>query len=336
MPTSPGPRPPAVAWSWQQALTGAVYAIPAAVVALGDPQAAVPLAVGVLPCTFLPVPGPRRARIVILLVGVVVGLSLFVGGLLAHLPTGLTAVLLALAVTGAAVLSAVAPRGQVLLFLGVPLMAAGLSYDDLTTSVETVLLLVAGAAYAWLVSLLWPAHEAVARPARALPDRATMLGYGVRLGVAAALAYLVAAALGLDHAGWAPAACLLVARPSPDLLQSRGVGRVLAVCVGALAAALVLHLQPPDLGYALLTAGVLAACSGTRGSRWYITSAFTTFFVFLMLLLDHPDQTRQKFDERVGETVLGVALAYLFGWLLPGLLRRRAAPAPVTHDVDPV
>jgi len=30
----------------------------------------------------------------------------------------------------------------------------------------------------------------------------------------------------LDHPGWAPAACLLVARPQLDLLQSRGIGRV--------------------------------------------------------------------------------------------------------------
>jgi len=39
-----------------------------------------------------------------------------------------------------------------------------------------------------------------------------------------------------------------------------------------------------------------------------------------MLLLGNPDQTIEKFNERVGETILGVGLAYLFGWALPSAL----------------
>jgi uncharacterized membrane protein YccC len=71
-----------------------------------------------------------------------------------------------------------------------------------------------------------------------------MLDYGIRMGVAAAVVYLIAAGLGLDHPGWAPAACLLVARPQLDLLQSRGVGRVLSVAVGAVAGALLVRADP--------------------------------------------------------------------------------------------
>lgn len=315
-------RRPALVWSWPAALAGVVYALPAGLVALADPPSGVPLAVGVLPAAILPLPGPRRARIAILLVGVVAGVSLFVGGVLAHLPSVATAVLLLLAVAGAAVLSTVAPRGQVVLVLGVPLVAAGLSYDDYATSSGAALLLVAGSAYAWLVSLAWPDHEAADRGDRELPDRRTMLGYGVRLGIAAALAYLAAVALDLDHPGWAPAACLLVARPQVDLLQSRGVGRVAAVAAGAVAAGLVLGADPPDPVYAVLAVALLASAAATCTSRWYITSGFTTFFVCLLLLFDHPEQTEQKISERVGETLLGVALAYLFGWVLPELMTR--------------
>jgi uncharacterized membrane protein YccC len=149
-----------------------------------------------------------------------------------------------------------------------------------------------------------------------------MLDYGIRLGLAAALASLVAVGLDLDHAGWAAAACLLVARPQVDLLRSRGVGRVLAVCVGALVAAGVLRADPPNVVYAALAVVVLAAAAATSASRWYVSSAFTTFFVFLLLLFDHPEQTTQKFEERVGETILGVVLAYVFGWLVPALMLR--------------
>src|SRR6476469_151821 len=103
------------------------------------------------------------------------------------------------------------------------------------------------------------------------------------MGVAAGIGYLVAHALSLDHPGWAPAACLLVARPQVDLMQSRGLGRVLSVIVGAAVAGLLLRAEPSNAAYALATVAVLAAATATGGSRWYITSAFTTFFVFLVM-----------------------------------------------------
>jgi hypothetical protein len=309
-----------------------VYALPAAVVALADPSAGVPLAVGVLPAVMVPIPGPRRSRIVIVVIGAIAGLSMFVGGLLAHLPTAIAAVLLAGAVTGAAVLSAIRARGRLILTLCVPLVAAGLSYDDLATSAGTLLLLVTGSIYAWLASLAWPQRPASRGPDTVvLPARRAMLDYGIRLGIAAALGYLIADAAGLDHPGWASAACLLVARPQLDLLQTRGVGRVLAVLAGATAAALVLRIHPPHVVYALLAMVVLAAAAATGASRWYVTPGFATFFVFILLVYDHPAQSAQKFTERVGETILGVALAYIFSWVIPYLGRRRTS-AESTHS----
>ena len=42
-----------------------------------------------------------------------------------------------------------------------------------------------------------------------------------------------------------------------------------------------------------------------------------------MLLYGQPDQTTQKLNERVGETILGVLLAYTFAWGIPHLTRPR-------------
>jgi hypothetical protein len=53
-----------------------------------------------------------------------------------------------------------------------------------------------------------------------------------------------------------------------------------------------------------------------------VTSAFP-FLVFLLLLNSEPDAGGARFAERVGETLLGVGLAYLFGPVLPALGRRR-------------
>jgi hypothetical protein len=294
-----------------------VYAIPATVTALSNPQLGVPLAVGVLPATLLGIPPRRRSRIVILIIGVLIGAWLFVGGVLAHLPFVGTTVLLVAAVVGAALLASIVPAGRLVLSLCAPLVAAGLSYTDYGSSAATFLLMSLGAAYAWLVALLWPARSAPERPSSPLPQRRAMLDYGLRMGVAAAIVYGLALSLGLDHPGWAPAACLLVARPQLDLLQSRGIGRLISVIVGAVAAAVFLRAGPPDVVYAAVIVVVIGCAAATAGSRWYITSAFTTFLVFVMPLSGHLDETTAKVNERVGETILGVGAAYLFGWFLP-------------------
>ena len=50
--------------------------------------------------------------------------------------------------------------------------------------------------------------------------------------------------------------------------------------------------------------------------------AFTTFLLFLLLIYAHPPDAGSRFGERLLETLLGVAIAYLFGLLLPPLTRR--------------
>jgi hypothetical protein len=296
--------------------------MPAAAVALHDPHVGVPLAVGVLPAALVGVPARRRARLIILVIGVLAGASLFLGGVLAHLPLTGAAALLVITVVAAALLASALPFGRIVLALCAPLVGAGLSYTGYTSSAQTFLLLSLGAGYACLVSMLWPARSAPERSQAPLPPRKAMLDYGIRMGIAAALVYAVAAGLGLDHPGWAPAACLLVGRPQLDLLQSRGVGRVVSVSAGALAAAVLLRTHPPDTVFAVLALVVVGAAAATSGSRWYISSAFTTLLVFVMLLNGHPDQTVSKFNERVGETILGVAAAYVFGWAIPALRGR--------------
>ena len=44
-----------------------------------------------------------------------------------------------------------------------------------------------------------------------------------------------------------------------------------------------------------------------------------------MLLNGHPNETTSKINERVGETILGVAAAYLAVWLIPTLQMRHNA-----------
>jgi hypothetical protein len=87
---APQPLRPALPGRGTEYVVGATYALPAAIATLHDtarPRGGLPLAVGVLPAAIIPMPAQRRARVVILLVGAIVGAPLLGGGVIAHLPT---------------------------------------------------------------------------------------------------------------------------------------------------------------------------------------------------------------------------------------------------------
>jgi hypothetical protein len=92
--------------------------------------------------------------------------------------------------------------------LAVPMVGAGLSFEgDVAAALELSGLMALGAVYGWLLCLSWPDQEAEVQAA-ALPWRAAMIEYGVRLGLAGATCAGLGYILDLDHKGWATAACL--------------------------------------------------------------------------------------------------------------------------------
>jgi len=102
----------------------------------------------------------------------------------------------------------------------------------------------------------------------------------------------------------------------------RSVGRIVAVAAGALAGIALVRLSPPAAVYSLAVIATIAGAAGTHRSHWYVTPAFTTFLVFLLLLYAQPETAAARFNERLLETMLGVALAYAYGLALPALMHR--------------
>jgi uncharacterized membrane protein YccC len=90
-----------------------------------------------------------------------------------------------------------------------------------------------------------------------------------------------------------------------------------------LAGAALVRLHPPAAVYSVALIAVIAAAGATHRSRWYVTSAFTTFLVFLLLLYSDPHTAGKRFNERVVETLLGVGIAYFYGLALPALAERK-------------
>ena len=314
-------RPPDLAWEWRPAAAGALCAVPAAVLITSDVSAGLALAVGVLPASIVGVAPTRRERRRIFVVGALTGVCMLVGGALSAVPV-LAVAAVALLGVGTALLAARTPLGQVAMTLALPLVGIGLSYSDLGEAAAAAGLMVCGGLYACLLAMLWPEREPAPRPAR--PPGGPTLEYGIRLGAAGATAAAIGFLAGLEHVGWATAAALLVMRPVAEMQRLRSAGRIAAVLAGAVAAIALLDVSPSAQWYALAAIVAVAGAAGTHGSRWYVTPAFTTFLVFLLLLYADRQDTEHRLLERLGETLLGVGIAYFFGLVVPRLRRRSA------------
>lgn len=329
-PTSQGP---ALAWHWPSAGFGVLAGLPAALATVFDPAVGLALAVGVLPAALVGLLPTRRLRAAYPLLGLSFGALMTIGATLASAPVLAVGAIVVLGAGGAWFAGRV-PAGRVVLTLGLPIVAIGLSFDAVADAAAAGALMVGGSLYVWAVSLLVPERSSLVRqPTEHEPDEdrdvrtrplaaAPSVGYGLRLGLAGATAAAIGFALDLDHRGWATAATLFVMRPEREMLRLRGLGRTASVAVGATVAVVVVRLDPADAAYGVVVLLSLAGLAGTRRSRWYVSPAFTTCLVLLLLLYAEPDAAGSRFGERVGETVLGVALAYLFGLALPAAAER--------------
>jgi len=231
-------------------------------------------------------------------------------------------VLAVAAIAGLGIGSALLARrfrfGMLAMSLSLPMVGVGLSYSAGKAAGVAALILL-GSVCACAISMCWPERRPPVGRRAPADGAAPTLGYGIRLGAAGATAAAIGFILNLDHVGWACAAALLVMRPAAEMQRLRSVGRILSVTLGALLAVALVRAGPPAGVYSLVVLAILAGVAGTHGSRWYVTPIFTTFLCFLLLLYSHPQDAASRFGERVLETVLGVAIAYLFGLVLPAL-----------------
>ena len=314
---------PPVQWSWPLAVLGAAYALPGALVTAHDPSRGIPLLIGVICAAGLGLRPQRRQRVLAVVAGAIVGVAMLLGSIVGQVPW-LAVVTLFVAGVLVAVTAAQFRLGPIVMGLGLPLLAAGLSLSGPSTGLQFGLLMLLGSAYGWLVSLCWP-ESPVAAPPPAPPAQpaGVALDYGVRLGLTGALSAALALVLGLDHPGWAPTAALMVSRPAPALSRARDLGRAGAVLVGSAAAVLVGGVDPPSWLLGLLCAVAVAAMTATTGSRWYIATGFTTFVVLSLLLVDSPEPGEWWFNQRVAANLIGIGVAYVLMSVVPSVRAAR-------------
>ena len=306
-------------WNWSRFALGVVFALPGVVVAPFAPTAGLALAIGVLPAAAFGLPARRSRRAILPIVGVLSALGMLLGSVLTRVPVIAVVALFVLSI--AASLSTRHGRvGQLLLALVLPLVGIGLSFPELSTTWMMAVCILAGSVYAWLVSLLWPERVDRLPPTPQTTRGADLLGYGILLGLASAIAASIGYFLGLEHVGWATGTVLLVMRPARGQVILRSAGRAASVFLGAAAALAFALFEPGGFLIGLLIALAIGAMSAMQQSRWYVAPAFTTLVVLTLILSTSTTSPGARFVERTVETLLGVGLALIFGAAVPSLV----------------
>jgi len=311
--------PAGLTWQWSRFALGVVFALPGILVAPFSPTAGLALAIGVLPAAAFGLPARRSRRAILPIVGVLSALGLLLGSTLTRVPAIAVVSLFILSV--AASLSTRWGRlGQLMLALVLPLVGMGLSFPELSTTWVMAACIVAGSVYAWLVSLLWPERDEHLPPTPPTTRGADLIGYGILLGLASAIAASIGYVLDLEHVGWATGTVLLVMRPARGQVILRSVGRAASVFLGAAAALVFALFEPGGALIGLLIALTIGAMSAMQESRWYVAPAFTTLVVLTLILSTSTASPGARFVERTIETLLGVGLALVFGAAVPSLI----------------
>jgi hypothetical protein len=324
-----------ISWTWAHAIRCAICTLPAVpVILVSDPSKGLAWAIGILPAAIVGLGPTRRSRLRLVVVGLLFGLSILMGSILTQ--TSLTAVVGIFAIAyGSALLASRKAYGMEVMLLCAPASAIGLSYTDLSKAALLGLFMFAGSVFSYVVFLLWPEYPDRAEPAPRLLPLQLARRYGVGLGLAGASATAISIAIHTDHVGWAPAAALFVMRPIREMQLRRSVGRVLSVLLGSLVAVVFVRASPSTAALSLFAVAAIAGAGGTRGSRWYVTPIFGTSLILTMLLYSNATVANEqwRFKERVGETVLGVGLAYFFGLVVPSIWAHLRPPPPETKVV---
>lgn len=319
-------KPREISWNWRFAGFGAVMALAALItIVSGDVLYGTFLLLGSIPAAIVGLAPKRRERKSVLIVGLFFGVSILLGSILA-LWVPLAIVGMFVVSYWAAQVAAEKAAGVLALSVIMPLTAIGLTYSGIGESAKVAGVMILGSIGSFIWALVLPEYEGETAPREQLTRQAAKR-YGLVLGVAAAVSTAIGFALDVAFVGWLVGSTMLVMRPNRDLLTLRGVGRVISVFVGGLAAALLLLADPSYGVIAVVLWLVLVMMAATSESRWYVTPAFTSFLILWALLYGKSelDDVKIKFHERVTDTVIGVAVAYLVGGLLPALLARRRA-----------
>ncbi len=172
--------------------------------------------------------------------------------------------------------------------------------------------------------------DALSEIRNSISFRSSTFRHALRLGLATAIAGVLASLVHIVRGYWIPMTAVIVLKPNFGGTVQRSVQRVTGTVLGALLAAfIVLDLPEPWLLWSVLP--VLAfATFATRNYNYTLFSFSLTPMVLLMLDIAHPIKPADSFL-RVLHTIIGSILALLAGYLLFPTWESRRLPIRIAE-----
>src|SRR5580704_17799140 len=157
--------------------------------------------------------------------------------------------------------------------------------------------------------------------------RSSSFRHALRLGLATAIASLIASAIHLVRGYWIPMTVVIVLKPNFGGTLERALQRIIGTVLGALmAAVLLLVLTNPWL----LLAALAILAFALRNCSYTLFSLAVTPMVMLMLDIAHPISVTDSFL-RITHTIIGSLLALLSGYLLFPMWESRRLPLHIAE-----
>lgn len=166
---------------------------------------------------------------------------------------------------------------------------------------------------------------AFARVRTQITPHSTIFRHSLRVAAASALGVMLMAWLDLPHGIWVPLTALVVLQPNFGGTFSRALARIAGTVLGAgLAGFLAMYLKSPVAIDVALLVLVFGAFFYLR-RRYFVGVFFLTPYVILLLSLVTSGPWT-NIQDRVGDTLIGAALALLCGYFLWPSWERRSLP----------
>ncbi|MBN8720533.1 MAG: FUSC family protein [Sediminibacterium magnilacihabitans] len=149
-----------------------------------------------------------------------------------------------------------------------------------------------------------------------LSFRSNIFRHSLRITTSAVFAYLVAQFLPVGHSYWILLTVIVILKPAYSLSKKRNVERLTGTILGALIGLAFLYLVKDKTAIVIVLAFAMIGTYSFMRRKYMVSVTMMTFYLLLMFHLLDPKDFAVIFTDRIIDTLIGSAIAFIFGYLL--------------------
>jgi len=149
-----------------------------------------------------------------------------------------------------------------------------------------------------------------------LSFRSNIFRHSLRITLAALSAFLVALFLPVGHGYWILLTSILILKPAYSLTRKRNIQRLTGTVIGAIIGVGFLYVVKDKTVIIIALATCMILAYSFMRTQYLISVLMVTLYVLFMFRLLDPGEFKDILADRVIDTLIGSAIAFVFGFLL--------------------